>query len=366
MPNSESSEYKGALNDQRFNFYNSPIIRISGIENSPDQYVDKYEGIINPFILDQVKITGSKAYRRLNSKTQVIFYPDNPHIRNRSSHTSEVVENAILASDVLGLNTELVRAIGFGHDLGHAPAGHLFEIVSQEFGTEFKHEVFSAIISVFIERGGSGLNLTKQTIEGILSHSRGAGDLLKNNQTINEYNLAMYSDKIAYIFSDINDLQRINKLSVQNLIEIDSIFPCESSVDNNQRSKTSICLDALVKESATKGYVSFEDSEVAQNFKKLKKYMYGHYEKLDSPLLKEVVRSVISEVSNIPNYDPILLTALMTDHELKTLYEKIISSNRINIDDITGFGVGEIIKKTNIEGQNYTDLSLRLTQKLAA
>jgi hypothetical protein len=268
-----------------------------------------------------------------------------------------------MASDILGLNTHLVKAICDGHDIGHAPAGHMFETVSKEFGTEFRHEIFSVIIAIFLEKQGGGLNLTKQTIEGILNHSRGAGDLTTGSK-IDEYNLAMYSDKIAYIFSDINDLHRINKLSLADLVEIDSIFPCDPKVYNDQQSKVNLCINALVEESAKKGFVCFKDSEVAQNFLKLKNYMYLHYERLDSDLLKEIIRSVIKEVSTIKNYDPILITALMTDRELRILYEKIISSKTINIDDIIGFGVGEIIKTGILDSQTYTSFVSKLKQKL--
>ena len=74
----------------------------------------------------------------------------------------------------------------------------------------------------------------------------------------------------SYIFSDINDLHRINKLSPKDLAKIDSIFPCDHKIYKDQQSKVSLCINALVKESAEKGYVSFQDSEIAQNFKKLK------------------------------------------------------------------------------------------------
>lgn len=357
-------KYKGALSHKKFSFGNSPIIRINGDKKVNDQYISSFEGIVDPFIIDQVKIADSRAYRRLGSKTQVIFYPDNPHIRVRSTHTMEVGNPAIIASDILGLNTNLVRAICDGHDIGHAPAGHMFETVSREFGSEFRHEIFSAIIAVFIERNGFGLSLTKQTLEGIINHSRGGGELSTDSK-IDEYNLAMYSDKIAYIFSDINDLHRINKLSSADLKKIDSIFPCDPNIYSDQQSKVSLCINALIKESAEKGYVSFKDSQVAKNFLELKKYMYIHYEKLDSDLLKEIIRSVIKEISVIKNYDPILLTALITDRELKILYEKIISSKTINMDDIANLGVGEIIKSGALDGQTYTNLVLKLKQKLS-
>ena len=364
MSNSEILQYKNSLINQRYDYGDSQIIRISRDEKVLDQYVQKFEGVIDPFIIDQSKILESKAIRRLSDKTQVIYIPGSPHIRNRSSHTSEVSSTAKNMSDILGLNTNLVEAISLGHDIGHAPSGHLFERVTKDdFGVEFKHEVFSAIISVFIERHGMGLNLTRPTIDGILSHSQDSKEVPANHIT-NESKLVMYSDKIAYLFADINDLVRIGKLSENDLAEIDSIFPVDTTYGNNQRTRVSTCIDALVKESAKKGTISFEDSEVAHNFKKLKKYMYGQYKTLDSKLLKETVRSVIDEVSNIPDYDPILITSLMTDLELKNIYEQIISSKRINLDSLTELGVGEIIRDGILDGQSYNNLQQKLRQKL--
>jgi dGTP triphosphohydrolase len=132
MSNNEISHYKNALIEQKFDFGDSKIIRLSREINSADQYVYNYEGIIDPFIIDQSKISESKAIRRLLDKTQVVFNPGSPHIRVRASHTSEVNSTAKNISDILGLNNNLVEAISLGHDIGHAPAGHLFEKIAKE------------------------------------------------------------------------------------------------------------------------------------------------------------------------------------------------------------------------------------------
>jgi dGTP triphosphohydrolase len=94
MSNNEISHYKNALIEQKFDFGDSKIIRLSREINSADQYVYNYEGIIDPFIIDQSKISESKAIRRLLDKTQVVFNPGSPHIRVRASHTSEVNSTA--------------------------------------------------------------------------------------------------------------------------------------------------------------------------------------------------------------------------------------------------------------------------------
>ena len=97
--------YKDSLVHQRFDFGESKIIRLSRENNSADQYVSSYEGIIDPFIIDQSKISESKATRRLLDKTQVVFNPGSPHIRVRSSHTSEVCSTAKNISDIFDYST---------------------------------------------------------------------------------------------------------------------------------------------------------------------------------------------------------------------------------------------------------------------
>jgi dGTP triphosphohydrolase len=361
MSQPELLEYKNALSSQRFTFDDSEVSRIASESNKGDLYVSAFEGVIDPFIIDKTKIKESKAARRLLSKTQVVFNPDSPHIRTRASHTEEVSSVAVNISNILGLNDNLTEAIALGHDIGHAPSGHLYEgVVEQNLGIEFKHEIFSAIIAVFIERKGCGLNLTEQTLNGILNHSQSS-----NNHLTQEARIVMYSDKIAYIAADIKDLQRINFLSPSDLDEMHSIFPIDSPYVNNQRLFITTCIKALVEESAKKGFISFEDSQVAQNFKALKKCMYGHYNRLDSKLLNEIVSSVINEISNIKDYDPILLTALMTDSEIRSLYQKLTCSRRINLDDIANFGVGEIIRDMDLQNQSYQGFVTRLHQKIS-
>jgi len=353
MEKSEVVFSKGLLFNQRFN-PSKDIERIYSNGVSPDCYIDNYGGLVNPFIIDQGKILESKSLRRESDKTQVFFSPDNPHIRTRSIHTNEVVSIAIKIADILGLNVELCQSIALGHDLGHGPSGHLFERVSKAEGIEFHHEIFSAIIAVFIERNGGGLNLTRQTLEGILSHSDAETKKIK---LIDEYKIVMYSDKIAYTFSDFNDVKRFNKnlISEKDINTINSLFP------DNQRYRVVTCINALIEESIKKGFVSFEDSIDAKNFKEVRSIMKRNYPTFDSPDQTENIRNAfdsISSIKGLDQYDPILLTALMTDKELLKI------SNRTNLDSLKDFGIYEIIDKGFLEGRSYNSLVSDLKSKL--
>jgi dGTPase len=340
-------------------YHPQKITRISFNTNLHDPDL-VFEKRVNPFEIDQNKILFSKAFRRESDKTQVFFNPSNPHIRNRSSHTHEVIAIANSIGHSLNLNTELIKASALGHDLGHGPAGHLFEKVSQDLGIKFRHERFSGIISSFIERNGNGLNLTKETLNGILDHSRGSGELVINKNSPNENLVVMYSDKIAYVFSDINDLKRLGWISLSEYKLIDSYFP------GNQRDRVNQCIFALIQESFDKSRVSFSDSDIAQKFKKVKDIMYEHYSKINQKVLIKTIKTVydcIDHITQLQKYDPTLIIALMTDKELSKL-GSLSSQRTLKLDDLKNFGVFELIKNGFLASKTYADLDLKLRQKL--
>ena len=84
-------------------------------------------GLRTPFQRDRDRIVHSKAFRRLKHKTQVFVAPSGDHYRTRLTHTLEVTQVSRTVARALGLNEDLVEAIGLGHDLGHPPFGHVGE-----------------------------------------------------------------------------------------------------------------------------------------------------------------------------------------------------------------------------------------------
>src|SRR5207248_3205820 len=101
-----------------------------------------------PFQRDRDRIVHCKAFRRLKHKTQVYIAPEGDHYRTRLTHTLETTGIARTVARALGLNEDLTEAIGLGHDLGHAPFGHIGEEVldaclKERYGLRFRHNEHS-------------------------------------------------------------------------------------------------------------------------------------------------------------------------------------------------------------------------------
>ena len=109
---------------------------------------------------DRDRITHSKSFRRLKSKTQVFLSPGD-HYRTRLTHTLEVSQIARTIGRALSLNEDLIEAISLGHDLGHTPFGHSGEEVLNRLHPDgFRHYEQSLRVVDLLEKDGQGLNLT--------------------------------------------------------------------------------------------------------------------------------------------------------------------------------------------------------------
>jgi dGTPase len=166
-----------------------------------------------PFQRDRDRIVHCKAFRRLKHKTQVFVAPEGDHYRTRLTHTLETTQISRTVGRALGLNEDLVEAIGLGHDLGHPPFGHIGEDVldrcaRERFGRGFRHNEHSLRVVDVLER----LNLTDPVRDGILRHSSGAGD-----PATLEGKIVRLVDRIAYINHDIDDAVRAGVLKVADL-----------------------------------------------------------------------------------------------------------------------------------------------------
>jgi dGTPase len=173
------------------------------------------------FQRDRDRILHCKAFRRLATKTQVFVQPRTDHDRTRLTHTLEVCQVARTIARVLRLNEDLTEAIALGHDLGHSPFGHAGEAALNEVIREydstarFHHSVHSLRVVDLLERDGQGLNLTWETRDGILHHSKGAADWPASGAPAAtlEGQLVALCDRIAYSSHDIDDALRAGRLT---------------------------------------------------------------------------------------------------------------------------------------------------------
>jgi dGTPase len=174
----------------------------------------------NDFQRDRDRVVHSRAFRRLENKTQVFTRRRSDHFRNRLTHTIEVAQISRTIAAELGLNEDLVEALSLVHDVGHPPFGHAGERIldeaMQRHGDRFDHNLHALrTVEQFEQRYAdfSGLNLTFEVREGIVKHSRDydpgefpqlAEYLLEQRPPL-EAQLIDLTDEIAYSTADLDD-----------------------------------------------------------------------------------------------------------------------------------------------------------------
>src|SRR5215468_6807345 len=136
----------------------------------------------NPFQRDRDRIVHSRAFRRLEAKTQVFTPGLSDHFRTRLTHTIEVAQISRTLAGVLQLDEDLTEALALAHDIGHPPFAHAGEAALDEqmrgFGEGFEHNLHALrIVERFEQRYARfpGLNLSFEVREGIVKHSRDFG-----------------------------------------------------------------------------------------------------------------------------------------------------------------------------------------------
>lgn len=193
------------------------------------------------FQRDRDRITHCKAFRRLKFKTQVFLSPDGDHYRTRLTHTLEVTQIARTISRALQLNEDLTEAIGLAHDLGHTPFGHVGERALSSVFPNFRHNEQSLRVVDLLENDGLGLNLTNETRDGILRHSKPdnniSGDVSGMPRTA-EAQVVKISDSIAYMNHDFDDALRSGILTEHDLPEAVSRT---LGIRHSQRINTLVC-----------------------------------------------------------------------------------------------------------------------------
>jgi len=184
------------------------------------------------FTRDRDRIIHSRAFRRLQYKTQVFTADQGDHFRNRLTHTIEVVQLARSAARRMRLNEDLVECIALVHDVGHPPFGHqgetlLDELLQGHGGFEHNKQGLRIVDRLEIcYPEFPGLNLTYEVRESIIKHSahydrsKVPERFAPNEAPLLEAQLVDEMDSIAYDCHDVDDGLRAGLIDRDGLAEV--------------------------------------------------------------------------------------------------------------------------------------------------
>ena len=205
-------------------------------------YNEPKNNIRTPFQRDRDRIIHSTAFRRLKHKTQVFVNTNDDHYRTRITHSLEVSQIARSLAKYFKINEDLTETLSLAHDLGHTPFGHageeILNVCMSKHGG-FDHNVQTLRIVTLLEKKYfkfDGLNLTLETLEGLVKHNgpvKKTYDLnkiinvkifknklnFKNNPSL-EAQIASISDDVAYNSHDLEDGLRANLFNLNDLGDI--------------------------------------------------------------------------------------------------------------------------------------------------
>ncbi|WP_395673608.1 deoxyguanosinetriphosphate triphosphohydrolase [Phenylobacterium sp.] len=201
------------------------------------------------FARDRDRIIHSTAFRRLKEKTQVFVAHEGDHFRTRLTHSLEVAQIARSVAGALGLDADLAETIALAHDLGHPPFGHAGEdelqVQMKGFGG-FDHNVQTFRVVTRLEQRYprfDGLNLTWETLEGVIKHNGPVADKLDKPSwaAIGEFDadydlrlgtwasaeaqVAALADDIAYNNHDVDDGVEAGLFFLKELLDVPLIGP---------------------------------------------------------------------------------------------------------------------------------------------
>ncbi|MGH6985453.1 MAG: deoxyguanosinetriphosphate triphosphohydrolase [Caulobacteraceae bacterium] len=207
-----------------------------------------------PFARDRDRIIHASAFRRLKEKTQVFVAHEGDHFRTRLTHSLEVAQIARTLAAALGLDADLAETIALGHDLGHPPFAHAgeeeLERCMAPYGG-FDHNAQTFAVLTRLERrypAFDGLNLTWETLEGVVKHNGPVGSLADrpawseirqserqwplelSSWPSAEAQVAALADDIAYNNHDVDDGLQAGLFTLAELAQVALIGPILTSV----------------------------------------------------------------------------------------------------------------------------------------
>ena len=230
-------------------------------------YKEKKTSLRNDYQRDRDRIVHSTAFRRLKHKTQVFVNTSGDHFRTRITHSLEVSQIARTLSKFFNLNEDLSETLSLAHDLGHTPFGHAGEEAlnncMKKYGG-FDHNIQTLRIITKLENryyNFNGLNLTFETLDGLVKHNGPVKDLTKLNtilgknffkEKINflknaslEAQIASISDDIAYNSHDLEDGLKSNLFKLSDLKNIPVL---DKIISKHKKRLKSHSIDLIVRQ----------------------------------------------------------------------------------------------------------------------
>src|SRR5512135_3436516 len=196
-------------------------------ESRGRKYSEPSHAYRTEFQRDRARIIHSRAFRRLEYKTQVFLNGTGDHLRTRLTHSIEVASISRTIARALRLNEDLAEAIALAHDLGHSPFGHSGEEMLAECMREhggFDHNRQSVRVVELLEMpypDFPGLNLTFEVREGLRKHERPYQFPIQGAEEYDcpslEAQVADLADEITYYSHDLDDAVDFEILSPAQL-----------------------------------------------------------------------------------------------------------------------------------------------------
>ena len=249
-------------------------------------YFEKKSKFRSAYQRDRDRIIHSTAFRRLKHKTQVFVNTAGDHYRTRITHSLEVAQIARTLAKHFNLNEDLCETLSLAHDLGHTPFGHAGEEALNEcmenYGG-FDHNIQTVRIVTLLENKYykfKGLNLSLETLDGLIKHNGPIYDLTKYNNILGnnffknkikfkentylESQIASISDDIAYNSHDLEDGLKANLFEIDDLKNI----PILSDIVKKQKKKIKSKNKELVIRQIVREIINEMVKDIIENTKK--------------------------------------------------------------------------------------------------
>ena len=318
------------------------------------------------FSVDSDRILNALAFTRYIDKTQVFSLIDNDHLTHRVIHVQLVSRVARTIGRYLGLNEDLIEAASLGHDIGHTPFGHdgerfLSKLTHEQGAGFFHHNLQSIQFLDKIEKKGSGLNLSLQTMDAILCHNGEAPskhlvpqknrsfkqldrmmETMKNKKSCDELPMTMegcvvrMADTISYIGRDLEDAIRLGLVNRQDIPDT-----CGQILGRTNGTIVFHLVTDLISNSLNQEFIGFSEP-VSAALKQLKAFNYRHIYK--NPAIKRHLSSIEDIFSFLfetyltdlekGNEHSVIFTNFL--HGMSSRYQKTHSPAEIVRDHISG------------------------------